>query len=81
MSRKFRRLCAKRFAESAKGRCFFKIPQWQQKRTNNIKRGKLVSYFSSNVAKTRSHELNISRDIGIKYFLHFKAYFMCIQVA
>ena len=81
-SRKFHRHCAKNFAESAKDHCFFKVPQWQQKRVRECKPGKPVSYFSNNVAETYSYsrniqcqkhleifsiyELNISRNIGIR---------------
>lgn len=51
--------CAKSFAESAKDHCFFKVPQWQQKRVRECKPGKPVSYFSNNVAETYSYSRNI----------------------
>ena len=51
---------------SEKDRYFLKIPKWQHKLVRDYKRGKLVSYFLNNAAKTCLHGLKIQS----KVFFH-----------
>ena len=52
MSRKFQGSDHSRFGGSEKDCYFLKFPKWQHKLVWNYKRGKLVSYFLNNAAKT-----------------------------
>ena len=81
MSRKFQVLCAKVFGDSAQG-LFFKIPWWHHKHLRAYKRGILIFYFSSNVAKKSSYGPNTSKSVQwsisfilkqiLLYFTHSK---------
>ena len=54
-----------RFGGFEKDRYFLKIPKWQHNLVRNYKRGKLVSYFLNNGAKTCLYGLKISENIEI----------------
>ena len=64
-----------RFGGSEKDRYFLKIPKWQHKLVRDYKRGKLVSYFLNNAAKTCLYGLKISGNIEIEHFFQSKAFF------
>ena len=57
-----------------------KIPKWQYKLVREYKRGKLVSYFLNNAAKTCSYGLKIPDNIKIEHVFQSKAFFF-ISVA
>ena len=52
-----------------------KIPKWQHKFARYYKRGKLVSYFLNNAAKTCLYGLKISKNIEIGHFFQSRAFF------
>ena len=52
-----------------------KIPKWQHKLVRDYKRGKLVSYFLNNAAKTCLYELKISENIDIEHVFQSKPFF------
>ena len=56
-----------KFGGSEKDRYFLKIPKWQHKLVWDYKRGKLVSYFLNNAAKTCLYGLKISENIEIEH--------------
>ena len=58
-----------------------KIPKWQYKLVRDYKRGKLVSYFVNNAAKTCSYGLKIPGNIKIEHVFQSKAFFFFISVA
>ena len=64
-----------RFDGSEKDRYFLKIPKWQHKHVRDYKRGKLVSYFLNNAAKTCLYGLKISQNIDIEHVFQSKAFF------
>ena len=64
-----------RFGSSEKDRYFLKIPKWQHKHVWDYKRGKLVSYFLNNAAKTCLYGLKISENIDIEHVFQSKAFF------
>ena len=68
-----------RFGGSEKGRYFLKIPKWQHKHVRDYKRGKLVSYFLNNAAKTCLYGLKISENIDIEHVFQSKAIFCHIS--
>ena len=51
-----------------------KIPKWQHELARYYKRGKLVSYFLNNAAKTCLYGLKISENIEIGYFFQSRAF-------
>ena len=51
------------------------MPKWQHKLGWNYKRGKLVSYFLNNGAKTWLYGLKISYNIETEHVFQFKAFF------
>ena len=64
-----------RFGGFEKDRYFLKIPKWQHKFVWDYKRGKLVSYFLNNAAKTCKYGLkisiwanNLSMSFSLKHF-------------
>ena len=59
-----------RFGGSEKIRYFLKIPKWQDKLVRNYKRGKLVSYFLNDGAKTCLYGVKISENIEIEQSPH-----------
>ena len=63
------------FGGSKKDRVFLKIPKWQHKLVRDYKRGKLVSYFLNNAAKTCLYRLKISENIEIEHVFQSKAFF------
>ena len=65
-----------RFGSSEKDRYFLKIPKWQHKVVWNYKRGKVVSYFLNNDAKTWLYVLKISENIEIEHVFQSKAFFL-----
>ena len=73
---KFPRSSETRFGGSKKDRWFLKIPKWQHKLARYHKRGRLLSYFLNNAAKTCLYGLKISENIEIGHvfqpgaFLH-----------
>ena len=52
-----------------------KIPKWQHELARYYKRGKLVSYFLNNAAKTCLYGLKISENIEIGHFFQSRAFF------
>ena len=64
-----------RFSGSEKDRYFLKFPKWQDKFVWNYKRGKLVSYFLNNAAKTWLYGLKIPENIEIEHVFWSKAFF------
>ena len=52
-----------------------KIPKWQHELARYYKRGKLVSYFLNNAAKTSLYRLKISENIGIGRFFQSRIFF------
>ena len=73
--RKFQGSEESRFGDSEKDRYFFKTPKWQHKHVRDYKRGKLVSYFLNNAAKTCLYGLKISENIDIEHVFQSKAFF------
>ena len=65
---KFQGSIQSRFGSSKKDRYFLKIAKWQHKLVRDYKRGKLISYFPINAAKTILYKLKTSENIEIKYF-------------
>ena len=72
---KFQRSGESRFGGSEKDRYFLKIPKWQHKLVRNYKRGKLVSYFLNNGAKTFLYGLKNSGNIKVDHVFQFKSFF------
>ena len=72
---KFQRSGESRFGGSEKDRWFLKIPKWQHKLARYYKRGKLVSYFLNNAAKTCLYGLKISENIEIGHFFQSRTLF------
>ena len=64
-----------RFGGFEKDRYFLKIPKWQHKFVWDYKRGKLVSYFLNNAAKTCLYGLKISESTEIEHVFQSKAFF------
>ena len=54
---------------------FLKIPKWQHKLVREYKRGKLISYFLNDAAKTSAYGLKISENFQIKHAFLSKKYF------
>ena len=52
-----------------------KIPKWQHELARYYKRGKLVSYFLNNAAKTCLYGLKISENIEIGHFFQSRTFF------
>ena len=52
-----------------------KIPKWQHELARYYKRGKLVSYFLNNAAKTCLYGLEISENIEIGHVFQSRAFF------
>ena len=52
-----------------------KIPKWQHELARYYKRGKLVSYFLNNAAKTCLYGLKISENIEIWHFFQSRTFF------
>ena len=75
MSRKFQGSSQSRFGGSEKDRYFLKIPKWQHNLVQDYKRGKLVSYFLNNTAKTCLNELKFPENIDIDHVFQYKAFF------
>ena len=73
--RKFQRSGKNSLAVLKKQRWILKISKWQHKLARYYKRGKLVSYFLNNAAKTRLYGLKISEDIEIGYFFQSRVFF------
>ena len=73
--RKFQGSGKSRFGGSERDRYFLKIPKWWHKLVRNDKRGKLVSYFLNNAAKTWLYGLKISENIEIDHFFWSKSFF------
>ena len=65
-----------RFGLSEKDRYFLKTPKWKHKLVWENKRGKLVSYFLDNAAKTCLYGSKISENIEIKHVFQPKAFFL-----
>ena len=63
---KFQGLGKSRFGCFEKDCYFLKIPKWQHEFVRNFKRGKLISYFLNNAAKTCLCGLKISENIDIR---------------
>ena len=63
------------FGGSEKDRYFLKIVKWQHKLVGAYKRGKLVSYFLINAAKTYLYGLKTLEDIEIEHVFQSKAFF------
>ena len=72
---KFQEFGESRFGGSQKDRYFLKILKWQHKLVRDYKRGKLVSYFLNNAAKTCLYGLKISENIEIEHIFQSKAFF------
>ena len=64
-----------------KDRYFLKILKWQHKLVRDYKRGKLVSYFLNNVAKTCLYGLKISENIDIEHVFQSKAFFVSVAIS
>ena len=64
-----------RFIGSEKNRYFLKISKWQHKLVRDCKRGKLVSYFVNNAAKTCLYGLKILDNIEIKHVFQSRVFF------
>ena len=73
--RKFHGSCKSRFGGSEKDCYFLKIPKWQHKLVWVYKRGKLISYFLDNAAKTCLYWLKVSENIKIEHVFQSKAFF------
>ena len=71
---KFQEFGESRFGGSEKDRYFLKILKWWRKLVRDYKRGKLVSYFLNNAAKTCLYGLNISENIEIEHIFQSKAF-------
>ena len=72
--RKFQGSGQSRFGSSED--CYFlNIPRWQHKLVWDYKRGKLVSYFLNNAAKTCLYGLKTSESIDIEHVFQSKAFF------
>ena len=54
---------------------FWKFLKWYHKLVRDCKRGKLVSYFVNNAAKTCLYGLDISENIEIEHVFQSKAFF------
>ena len=52
-----------------------KIPKWQHELARYYKRGKLISYFLNNAAKTCLYGLKISKNIEIGDFFQSRTFF------
>ena len=65
--RKFQEFDKSRFGGPAKDRYFLKFLTRQHKLFRDCKRGKLVSYFLNNAAKTCFYGLKISENIEIEF--------------
>ena len=52
-----------------------KIPKWQHELSRYYKRGKLVSYFLNNPAKTCLYGLKVSENIEIGHFFQSRTFF------
>ena len=70
-----------RFGGSEKDRYFLKILKWQHKLSRDFKRGKLVSYFLHNAAKTCLHGLKISENIEIEQVFQSRAFFISVAIS
>ena len=64
-----------RFGGSEKDHYFLKIPQWQHKLVLDYKRGKLVSYFLNDTAKTCLYGPKIYENIEIEHVFHSRTLF------
>ena len=73
---KFQGPSKSRFGGSEKDCYFLKIPKWQHKHVRDYKRGKLVSYFLNNAAKTCLYGLKFSENIDIEHVFQSKAFFL-----
>ena len=69
-----------RFDGSEKDRYFLKIPKWQNKFVRDYKRGKLVSYFLNNAAKTCLYGLKILENIDIEHVFQSKHFFISVAI-
>ena len=72
---KFQEFAESRFGVSEKGRYFLKILKQQHRLVRDFKRGKLVSYFLNNAAKTCLYRLKISENIEIEHVFQSKVIF------
>ena len=72
---KFQRSGESRFGGSVKDRYFLKIPKSQHELARYYKRGKLISYFLNNSAKTCLYGLKISENIKIGHFFQSRTFF------
>ena len=72
---KFQRSGESRFDGSENDRSFLKITKWQQKLVWTYKRGKLVSFFLNNAAKTCLFGLKILETIEIGHVFQSRAFF------
>ena len=72
---KFQGSSESRFDGCEKDRYFLKIPKWQHKLVRDYMRGKLVSYFLNNAAKTCLYGLKFSESIEIEPVFQSKAFF------
>ena len=69
-----------RFGGSEKDRYFLKILKWQHELAGDFKRGKLVSYFLNNDAKTYLHGLKIWENIEIEQVFQSRAFFISVAI-
>ena len=75
MSKKCQGPGESRFGGFEKDRYFLKIPKWQYKLVRDYKRGKSISYFLNNAAKTCLYEQKISDNIEIEHVFSSKEFF------
>ena len=79
MPMKFQGFGECRFGGSEKDHYFLKTSKWQHKLIWEYKRGKLVSFFLDNAARTCSYGLKISENIEIKHVFQSKLFFHHIK--
>ena len=60
---------------------FLKNFKWQHKLIRDYKRGKMVSYFLNNVAKTYLYGLQISKNIEIEDDFQSKVFFILVAIS
>ena len=78
MPKKFEGSGESRFGGSEKDLYFLKIAKWQHELVPRYKRGKLVSYFLNDAAKTCSYELKVSENIEINHAFQCKVFFISV---
>ena len=76
---KFQEFGESRFGGSEKDCYFLKILKWQHKLVRDYKRGKLVSYFLKNAAKTSLYWLKISGNNEIEHI--FQSVFISVVIS